>query len=230
ILALDIVDDGRARPCQQRGNHKTNALPRAGGCKTEHMFRTVVPEVTAIKSAEHNAVWSKKPSAPNLARIRPTRRAICRHMPSFPRPPDRKDNGNDDGCDAAACGDAGPLNEDEGRVRIEFEPPDEEGKWLIDRPAQHDEPGRTELRLVSQTPGGPLRRSPEKTEHDNRNEEQLTPEDTRRGHGRGSARLQMQAQRQFFGRRNVAQHSAEIGGSERELSLAAKIPVHAPGT
>src|SRR5262245_35721455 len=194
------------------------------------MFRTVVPEVTAIESAEHNAVWSKKPSAPNLARIGPACRAICRHSSSFPRPPDRKGNGNDHGCDAAARGDAGPANEDEGCIRIEFEPPDEEGKWLVDRPAQYDEPGRTELRLVSQAPGSPLGRCPEETEHDDRDEEQLTPEDTRRGHGRGSARGQMQAQRQFFGRRNVAQHGAGIGGSEREPSLAAKIPIHAPGT
>ncbi len=141
------------------------------------MFGTVVPEVTAVKTAKYNAVGSKKPSAPDLARVRPASRAICCHMPSFPRPPDREDDGNNDGSDSAACGDAGTLHEDDGRVGIKLEPPDEEGKWLIDRPAANHEPGGTELRLVSQTPGGPLRRSPEEAEHDDRDEEQLPPKD-----------------------------------------------------
>src|SRR5258705_11394565 len=104
-------------------------------------------------------------------------------MPSFPRPPDREDDGNNDGSDPTACGDAGTLHEDDGRVGIELEPPDEEGKWLIDRPAANHEPAGTELRLVSQTPGGPLRRSPEEAEHDDRDEEQLPPKDACCSHG-----------------------------------------------
>src|SRR6185312_8906897 len=96
------------------------------------------------KAAEHDAVRSKKPGTLNFACIRPARGAICRHMLGFPRPPDREDHGNDDGCNPAACGDAGSLQEDDGRVGIELEPPDEEGSRLIDRPMPDREPGGTE--------------------------------------------------------------------------------------
>src|SRR6267154_2417750 len=122
-------------------------------------------------------VGPKKSRAPNLLYVGPPRRAIRRHVLGFLRAPDREDDGNSHGCDPTSCGDAPALNENLRCVGVELEPPDKEGERLIDRPAPDHEPGRPELRLESQAPGGPFGRRPEKGDHDHRHEEQLAPED-----------------------------------------------------
>jgi hypothetical protein len=58
-----------------------------------------------------------------------------------------------------------------------------EGEWLIDRPAIDHEPGGSKLWLERETPGRPLGGHPEQSKHDYRDEEQLAPEDSGRGHG-----------------------------------------------
>lgn len=82
-------------------------------------------------------VAPQKARASDFTRIRPLRRAIGGDVPSFLRPPDREDDGDEDRCDLATGSDAGPLDDDEGRVGIELEPPDEEGSRLIDWPASN---------------------------------------------------------------------------------------------
>src|SRR6195256_2551699 len=156
---------------------QTDALPGPRRRKTQHMFGTIMPEIAATQTTKHDPVRPKKSRAPNLPYVGPARRAIRRDDLGFLRAPDREDDGNSHGCDPTTCGDAPALNENLRCVGVELEPPDEEGKWLIDRPAANHEPGGTELRLVSQTPGGPLRRSPEEAEHDDRDKEQLPPKD-----------------------------------------------------
>ena len=56
VLALDVVDDGRARPGQQRGDDEADALAGPRGREAEHMLRTVVAEIVAIQLSEHDAV------------------------------------------------------------------------------------------------------------------------------------------------------------------------------
>jgi hypothetical protein len=106
-----------------------------------------------------------------------------------------------------------------------FEPPDEEGERLIDRP----EPGRSELRLESQAPGGPFGRRPEKGEHRYRHEEQLAQRilvaDMRKVDVRPS-----NIQRQSARRRDDAHRGVDIGRLEGEVALASKIPFNATGT
>ena len=182
ILALDVVDDRGIRPRQQGWDDKTDTLARPGRRKTQHMLGTVVPQIAVAQTAKHDAVGSQKSGTPHLPCIGPTRRAVRRDVLSFFRAPDREDDGDADGCDPAARGDAPALDEDLRRVGIELEPPDEEGERLIDRPAPDHEPGGSELRLESKTPGRPLGRRPEEGEHDHRDEEQLTPEDFGCGH------------------------------------------------
>src|SRR5260363_50325 len=120
------------------------------------------------------------------------RRASCRlqrkgHAKSRQPAKNGWSSPNDCG-EPAACGDAGPLDEYFWRVGVELEPPDEESKRLIDRPAPDHEPGGPELRLVGETPGRPLGRRPNKGEHDDRDKEQLPPENLGRGHRPRSAR------------------------------------------
>ncbi len=152
------------------------------------MLRAVVPEISAIKAAEHDAVGPQKARPPDLTCVGPARRAVCGHLLSFLCPPDRQHDRDADSGEPAACGDAGPLDEYFWRVGVELEPPDEESKRLIDRPAPDHEPGGPELRLVGETPGRPLGRRPNKGEHDDRDKEQLPPENLGRGHRPRSAR------------------------------------------
>jgi hypothetical protein len=106
-----------------------------------------------------------------------------------------------------------------------FEPPDEEGERLIDRP----EPGRSELRLESQAPGGPFGRRPEKGEHRYRHEEQLAQRilvaDMRKVDVRPS-----NIQRQSARRRDDAHRGVDIGCTEREVALASKTLFNATRT
>ena len=171
------------RPRQQCRNDEADAFARAGRSKAKHMLWTIVPQISAVEAAEHDAIGSQKPGTPNLPRIGPARRAISCYMLSFSRPPDRKGDSDTHGCDPAACGDAPALDEDGRRVGVELEPPDEKDERLIDPPAPDREPGRPKLRLKGQTPGSPLGRRPEEGEHENGGDQQLAPKYLGPGHG-----------------------------------------------
>ena len=59
VLALDVVDDGRARPGQQRGDHEADALAGTGWRKAQHMLRPVVAEIVVGVTAEHHAIGAE---------------------------------------------------------------------------------------------------------------------------------------------------------------------------
>ena len=69
------------------------------------------------------------------------------------------------------------------RIGVVGEPPPEEGRRLVDRPAEQLEPGPAELRLEGEPPSRPFRRRPHEGEHDGADEEDLAPEDLGRVHG-----------------------------------------------
>ncbi len=48
VFALDVVDDGRTWPGQERGHHQAHALAAAGGCKAQDMLRAVVTEIALL--------------------------------------------------------------------------------------------------------------------------------------------------------------------------------------
>src|SRR5438477_13195842 len=48
VLALDVVDDCALVPCQECGNDKGYALALPCGCKSQHMFSTVVAQVVKV--------------------------------------------------------------------------------------------------------------------------------------------------------------------------------------
>jgi hypothetical protein len=97
ILALDVVDNGRSRPCQQRGHNKTNPLAGSGGGKAKRMLRAIMPEIVALVTAEHHAVGTKQASLFDFLALGPAGGAECLDVLRLPRPPDRHEDGDRDG-------------------------------------------------------------------------------------------------------------------------------------
>lgn len=56
ILALDIVDDHRARPSQKSWNDQADPLARTGRRKAEHVLRPIMAKISTIETPEHEAI------------------------------------------------------------------------------------------------------------------------------------------------------------------------------
>jgi len=54
VLALDVVDDGGAKPGQQRRNDQAHALAGARGCEGQSVFGTFVAQVLALMQPEEH--------------------------------------------------------------------------------------------------------------------------------------------------------------------------------
>ena len=183
VLALDVVDDRGAGPGQQRRDDEADAFAGAGRREAQDMLGAVMAKIVVAPSAEQHAVVAEQAGFANFARLGPARRAVGRDALDLSRPPDRHGDRNDDGGDPAGGGDIGALDEDLARIGVVGEPPPEEGRRLIERPAEDLEPRAAELGLERKAPGNPLRRSPDEGEHDEADEEHLAPEDLGRVHG-----------------------------------------------
>src|SRR4051794_795195 len=88
VLALDVVNDGRPRPGQQRGHDKTDALAGPGGCETQHVFRSIVAKVVTVEFTQHHAIGTEEPGGSHLLTTRPARRTIGLNVLCLTRPPD----------------------------------------------------------------------------------------------------------------------------------------------
>ncbi len=177
------MDDGAARPGEQRRHHEADALAGARGCEAQHMLGSIVAQIVPLEPAEHDAVGGQQPGATHLILVGPPRRAIGRDVARLARPPHRHPDRDADRGEPAGAGDQRPLVEDARRVGVVPVPPEEEGRRRIDRHAPDHIHRRAELRLKPQTPRHPLRRSPHRGEHDEEDDDQLTPEDLGGGHG-----------------------------------------------
>ena len=98
VLALDVVDDRRARPGQQRRHDQADALAAAGRREAQHMLRTVVAQIVA-----RPACPSTTPSGPSrparaiFAGVGPARGAIGLGVLRLAGAPDRHGDGDGDG-------------------------------------------------------------------------------------------------------------------------------------
>src|SRR5579863_4222810 len=119
----------------------------------------------------------------HFTRLCPARGPVGRAPFDLPRPPDRHGDGHDDRGDAAGRRDIGALDENITCVGVVGEPPPEEGRRLVDGPAEDVKPGVAELRLEVELPCGPFRRRPDEGKHDGADAEHLSPEDLGRVHG-----------------------------------------------
>ena len=166
VLALDVVDDRRAGPGQQRGNDEADALAGAGRRKAQDVLGTIMAKIVIAPLAEQHAVVAEQAGFANLTRLGPARRAIGGDALHLSRAPDRHRDRNDDGGDTTGSRDIGAFSEYLARVGVVGEPPPKEGGRLIERPAKNLEPRAAELGLERQAPRNPLRRPPEEREHD----------------------------------------------------------------
>lgn len=139
------------------------------------------------------------------------------------RAQDRKHHCCGDCRDPTAPGNGAPLEEYRGRVSVEFKPPDEEGKRLVDGPGPQPEPGRSKLRLERKLIGRPFGRCPHEGERDQANQDHLMPNDFRRRHGlRISTPSTCWPQSGAYVSRSRARPSEGIGGSDREAAFGPK--------
>ena len=89
VLALDVVNDGRTRPGQQRWNDEADTFAGPGGRETQHVLRSVMTKVVAVELAQHHAIRTEKSGRSHLPRFGPARRAIGLDILGLARPPDR---------------------------------------------------------------------------------------------------------------------------------------------
>ena len=182
VLALDVVDDHRTRPGQQRRHDQPDTLagPRRG--EAQDVLGSVVAQIVPGEPAEDHAVLADQPGVADFARTRPARRAEGRDLARFAGAPHRHGDGDGDRDEPARRGDVGALIEDLRRVGVEPVPPPEEGRRWIYGKAQEPAPRRAEFGLERQPPRDPFRRAPGRGQHDRQHDEHLAPENARRGH------------------------------------------------
>ena len=72
VLALDVVDDRRAWPGQQRRHDKADAFAGSGRGETQHMLGAVVAKIFIAPAAEQHAVMTEQAGLANLARSPPS--------------------------------------------------------------------------------------------------------------------------------------------------------------
>ncbi len=114
----------------------------------------------------------------DLHRRSPARRSIGFDILRFPGAPDGHADGDRDGNEAAGGRDVGALDEDGRRIGVIGVPPPEEGGRQIDgHAARQLEPRLTKLRLEAEPPSRPLRRRPDRDEHDEEDDGDLAPQD-----------------------------------------------------
>ena len=90
ILTLDVVDDGRTRPGQQRRNDQADAFAGSGRRETQHVLRPVMAEIVMPSSLPSTTPSGPRSPAARTSRfIGPARRAVGLDILGLPRPPDR---------------------------------------------------------------------------------------------------------------------------------------------
>src|SRR3546814_6617155 len=95
ILALDVVNDHRAGPSQQRRHNQADALARPRRGEAQHVLRAIMPKVMPLVSAEHHAVIGKQTGPRYFAAVRPPRRAARLGLLGLSPPPDRLGDGDE---------------------------------------------------------------------------------------------------------------------------------------
>ena len=174
VLALDVVYDRRRGPGQQRRQDKADALARAGRGEAHDMLGAVMAQIGVADAAEKDALRLEQAGAGDFLDGRPARRAIGRDQRVLPRAPDRVQDREQRARNAAAGRDRAGLLEHMRRIGVIDVPPFEQPPRQIDGKARHGEPGGTQRRLMAERRRCPLRRAPDRSEHDREHRDDLT--------------------------------------------------------
>ncbi len=183
VLALDVVDDGRAEPGQQRGHHEADTLARPRRRESHHVLRARMAQIVAVlarRPSEEDAFGLRQPGVIDLFMRGPARRAVGRDTSRRPRAPDGRRDGGARGEQTARRRDRPATQKDARRIGIEEVPPLEQLPRLVDRNARDAEPWRSEPRLVAQCSSSPLRGRPDAAQCDAEHHDDLSKQDAGR--------------------------------------------------
>src|SRR6476620_7705808 len=175
VLALDVVDDRRAWPGQERRHDQADAFAGTGRREAQHMLRAVVTEIVLAEPAEHDAICANKPGCLHLTRLGPARRTVGLDVLRLPGPPDRHADRRRDRDEAAGRSYVGALDEDLWRISVVDVPPPEEDRRIVEWHPGEFEPGPAELRLEAEPPRRPLRGAPGREQHEQEDDADLAP-------------------------------------------------------
>src|SRR6516162_2457429 len=89
VLALDVMDDRRTGPGQERRDDQSYPLPGAGRGEAEHVLRRVMTQIFAREAAEHDTIWTEETRETNLSPRRPSGRTVGRDRFGLPGAPNR---------------------------------------------------------------------------------------------------------------------------------------------
>ena len=139
VLALDVVDDRRARPGQQRRQHQTDAFAGARRRHCEHVLRAIVTQIALIIEAEDHALIAEQTRLLDVAQVRPAGRAIGGNGLAMARPPGGSPHSDGTADDPPEGGNGAGACEHVRRLTIKGQPPGEDLPWRIKRiSAQRD--------------------------------------------------------------------------------------------
>ena len=173
VLALDVVNDRRAGPTEQRRNHEANPLAGAGRRERHDMLGAVMAQVVGSHPSRHDTLCAEEPRRFQVGAGAPARRTVGRDIARLPRTPQRPSDRGGAADEAARRGDRARPVEDGGGIGLELEPPGEERPRAVDRMSPQHEPWRTELALIGELRGHPLRRRPDACDDDREHHEDL---------------------------------------------------------
>src|SRR5271156_3643898 len=111
------------------------------------MLRTVVAQIVVSPSPEQRSIMASEAGLTNFTRLGPASGAKGGDALHLSRPQDRHGDRHDDGSDPTGGGDVCALDEDVASIGVVGEPPPEEGRRLIERPAEDLEPRAAKLGL-----------------------------------------------------------------------------------
>ena len=174
VLALDVMNDGRAGPAEKGRDDQPDTFARTGRGEHHDVLRPVMTQILRAEAAEEDAARGEQPGAAHIARRGPSRGAVGRDVALLARSPQRARDGGATPYKTARTGDCARRVEDMRRIGIEMEPPAEQRPRLIDGTAQSDEPRQSELRLIGERRCRPLRREPDARHHDGEHNDDLT--------------------------------------------------------
>src|SRR3546814_18928963 len=89
VLALDVVDDRRARPAEQCRHDQTDALAAPGRSERHDVLGTVVTKIALAGAPEENARFGEKPGRANGFGSRPSSRPLGGDVLALAGPPYR---------------------------------------------------------------------------------------------------------------------------------------------
>ena len=178
VLALDVVDDRRAWPGQQRRHDQADALAASGSARSQAHARGRHGAGSGRRAGRGTRRRRRsRPARSTSALGRPARRAVGGDVLRLARAPAPTGDRGGDRSEPARGGDDGALVEDRGRIGVVVVPPAER-RPAADRSASREASSRRAERwLKAEAPCGPLGRGPDESERDAGDDDDLAPED-----------------------------------------------------